>query len=549
MKVHDMEGIILWIFLAAGVLVVSGVGTYFMVQGGESFDIISDFKAIKTAMRNYRNENIGLTKGIENLAPYLPSDSKVNLDHYLLSIDDKFLVVKKLPRGANPAEIVKKIGGQSKYTDGKLKLSFFTLSNSPDPVAVIKIKPMANISTKTKIEYSHEDSIVDSGEILKFEWENNEDFFDEEGVQTVKLRVMDKHFRWSEWESLDIFVTEEKGVKALQGSSEHLFVIHNNGNVEAYGENAFGQLGNCTNQPNAKLEFLVQMKQVEDIATGDYHTLFLKSDARVFASGKNDFGQLGIGNRNNSKIPKLTWGIENIVYVSAGYGFSAAVSSEGHVYTWGQNEVQCLGYNHSHFMDRPSRVENLVNIKSISLGKNFALALSYDGTVTSWGVNDNAELALGFKSKHNEPSVTTLKGIAQVIAGAGFGFAVTQNGKVMSFGLNKSNQLGFEGEQFVMFPKEIAGLKNIKKVVTEGDHSLALDETGNIYEWGPYGPLDDKYSVKPYLCEELKYVKDIAVTANHGYALLEDGSVYRFSSKFSTMLKLERAAKKEVYED
>lgn len=94
-------------FLGASLLVIVGVGVYFGTQKEESFDIVHDFKVIKTAMRAFRNENIGLTKGIENLAPYIPKDSHVKLDRYLVSIDDKFLVVKKVPRGVDPVEIAK----------------------------------------------------------------------------------------------------------------------------------------------------------------------------------------------------------------------------------------------------------------------------------------------------------------------------------------------------------------------------------------------------------------------------------------------------------
>lgn len=539
----------MWIFVTLGILVVSGVGTYFYLQDGEEFDIIADFKEIKSALRAFRNEQKGLTKGIENIKAYMPKGSEVKLERYLMSIDDKFLVVNKLPRGAKPDEIAKTVGGKSKYTDGKLKLSFFTLGSGVEPVAVLRIKPMSNLTTTTKIEYSCAESIVEGGSILKVEWENNEEYFDEEGVHTVRLKVMDKHFRWSEWESLDIFVNESKGVKSISADGGHLMVLHNNGKVDAYGDNSFGQLGNCTNKNNVKIEELVQLGRVDAVSSGDNHTIFLKSDRRVFASGKNDFGQLGVGNRNNSKIPKLTWGIENIIQIAGGNSFSAAVTVEGHVYTWGQNEAQCLGYGESHFVDRPARVEGIENVKSISLGQNYALALCYDGNVISWGENNSGELGLGFKSKQNEPSITMLKDIKQVEAGRGFTLAVTNKDRVMAVGINKNCQLGYEGEKVVLFPQEIAGLKDIEKVVSCGEFALALDKVGNVYSWGQFSPSNNDYSLQPFVSDELKYVKDIAATTTNGYALLEDGTVYEFGSKFSQFRKLDFALKKEEYEE
>jgi alpha-tubulin suppressor-like RCC1 family protein len=548
-ELHDLEGKMMWIFVTLGVLVVSGVGTYFYMQDSETYDVISDFKEIKAALRTFRNVNKGLTKGIENLGQFLPDGSAVKLDRYTMSIDDKFLIVNKIPKGQTPDAIIKAVGGKSKYVDNKLKLSFFTLGTGVEPQAVIRIKPMSNITTTTRIEYSSEESTAEDGKILKVEWEDNQEYFSEEGVHTIRLKVMDKHYRWSEWASIDIFVNENTGVKSIHASGGHVMITHNNGKVEAYGDNSFGQLGNCTNQNNVKVEELVQLERVESIACGDNHTVFLKSDKRVFAAGKNDFGQLGIGNRNNSKIPKLTWGIENIIQVSCGNSFSAALTVEGHVYTWGQNEAGCLGYGTAHFVDRPSRVEGIENIKSISVGQNYVMALGYDGNVFAWGENNFGQLALGFKSKNNDPVITVLKDIKQLAAGRGFTLAVTNKNRIMAVGLNKGCQLGYEGEKMVLFPQEISGLKDIDKVVTCGDFVLALDQTGNVYSWGQFSPADNDYSLSPYISDELKYVKDIAATVNHGYALLEDGTVYEFSSKFSSLRKLDFAKVKEINED
>ena len=539
----------MWLWVSVGTAAAVGLGWLFNQHKDENYDVYEDFKEIKTAMKAFRKSNKGLTKGIENLKPYLPLESKVKLDRYELSIDDKFLVVKKLPKGTEPEDLVKAVGGDSKYANHVLKLSFYSLNLGPEPEAVINIKPLSNISTITFLEYSHEGSKAENNEILKTEWKNAQDYFDEEGVQTVKLRIMDKHFRWSEWATKDIFVSENKGVKSINGYGGHLMIVYNNGEVDAYGENTFGQLGNCTQQNNLKIERLIQVNKVEAVALGDYHTLFLKADKKVFATGKNDFGQLGSGDRVNSKIPKLTWGIENVVSISAGNAFSAAVTMDGKVYTWGQNESKCLGYGESHFVDRPMRVEGIEKVKTISLGHDFALALHYDGSVTSWGDNNHGALGLGFKSKYSEPTLSLLKDIKSIVPGKNYGYGITNQKKVVAFGSNRNYQLGFEGEKEVLFPREVPGLKDIEKLVTYNGYSLALDERGNIYAWGQFSPVDQDFSVVPYMSEELKYVKDIAVASKFGFALMEDGTVYEFGSKFSNLRKLEHGIKQVEYED
>lgn len=531
------------LLIAAGILVMSGVSAFFYLQSDETFDIINDFREIKKAMKAHRNRNKGLTKGIENLESLMSVDSKVNLKNYSLTMDDKFLVVNKLPKGINGADIAKEVGGKSVFNGKQLKLAFYSPSGK-EPIASINIQPMNNLTTTTKIEYSHLESIVENGEFTKVEWENNEEYFDEEGIHTVKLRVMDKQFRWSDWVSQDLFISRVKGTKGIHGRGGHLFVYHNDGTVDGYGENSFGQLGNCTNQSNTKLDQIVQINRVEEVACGEYHTIFLKSNRQVFATGKNDFGQLGIGSRNDSKIPKLSWGIENIIQIAGGNAFSAAVTSDGFVYTWGQNTAHCLGHNKSHLVDRPSRVEGVENIKSVSLGNNYVLALCYDGTVIAWGENEQGQLGLGFKSKSNDPSITILKDIKQVCAGKGFSFAVTNNNRVLAFGQNSNHQLGILAEKMVLFPTEIPGLKDIIKVVSCNEITVCLDHVGNVYTWGQFSPVNNDFSFTPYKSDKLKYIQDIAVTLNHGYALTEEGEVYTFAAQDTEFEKLEFTERK-----
>ncbi|MCH4890733.1 hypothetical protein EZV73_24350 [Acidaminobacter sp. JC074] len=527
------------ILLTVGLLVISGVGTFFYMQSQDDFDVFEDYKIIKKAYKAFRNENIGLTKGIENLEKYMPAGSEVKLERYDMSMDDKFLIVKKLPKGADPKKIVDQVGGNSVFKNNQLKLSFFTLGSGIEPVAKIKIQPMSNITTTTRLEYSYEESVAEDDKILEVEWENDEEYFDTEGVHTVRLKIMDKHYRWSEWTSVDIFVAEVKGVKSIEAGGGHLMVIHNNGDVYAYGENSFGQLGNCTNDNNVSLQKIVQIDKVESIAVGSNHTSILKADKKVFATGKNDFGQLGNGTRVNSKIPKLTWGLDNITQVACGHSFSAAVTVEGHVYTYGANENMCLGYNDLHFVDRPTRINDLENVKGIALGYDFALALGFDGNITAWGNNDKGQLGIGYKSKATEISLTQYKDAKMIAAGKNFSMVLSNQGRLYGCGTNRAHQLGFEGEAEVLFPREVPGLKDIVKVVCSNDFTLVLDQVGNMYSWGQYSPVDAEYALTPYLCDDLKYIKDIAVSANQGFALTEDDQIYEFGSKFSNIRKIE----------
>lgn len=527
------------ILLGIGGIVLVGVLGYFVMQKEENIDVVKDYKLLKKAYKKFRNENIGLTKGIDALVKYLPEDHNIKLDYYRISSDDKFLVLEKVPRKLDAQAIVNEIGGRSSFTKDKIKMSFVTRGNGIEPKAVIKVMPMSNVSTTTKLEYSADGSTAEGNEILKYEWVNNKEYFDKEGLHTIKLRIMDRHFNWSAWTSVEVFVTEEKGVAGIDAGSGHLMMRMNNGKVYGYGENSSGQLGNCSSSKNLKLDEIVQIDKVKSIAIGHKHTVFLKADRRVYATGKNDNGQLGTGNRTQSKVPVLTWGLENIVSVACGTNNSAAVTHDGTVYSWGLNDHQALGHSDSNYVDRPTRIEGLANVKAMTLGTDYTLALGFDGNVTAWGSNNHGQLGLGYKSKYNEPTTTIFKDVRMIATGKDYTLAVTNKGRVMGVGLNRNHQLGFDGGTEILFPTEVPNLKEIVKVTCSDSFSLALDGMGNVYTWGQYSGLDIDYAHKPLKSDKLKYIKDIAVTKNHGYALTEQGEVFEFSSKFKKMRKLE----------
>lgn len=527
------------IFAIIGITVLIGAGIYFAVQSNSVYNIEDDYRHIKKALVKFKKENIGLTKGIENIKKYLSTESNVKLDRYIMSVDDRFLFVKRIPKGVSANDIARRVGGNSSYRNGVLKLSFYTSPNDIEPLAVISIKPLRRITTTTQLEYSYEKSKTVDNVINEVEWVNNNEYFDEKGTYTVKLRVRDKNSRWSKWASKEIFVAEEKGICSIYGGGEHLIVLYANGLAYAYGDNASGQFGNGTNKKNKMITRVDSLKRVDIVSTCSSHSLFLKSDRTVVATGANEQGQLGRGDRTSSTLPVPVWGMTNIIQAECSDGMSAFVTSDGFVYTCGENVNQCLGITGKTFVETPMKVEEVVNVKFISLGKNFMLALSHDGTVYSWGENDYGQLGLGFKSKSEGPTISTLKGIKYVEASNGFAYALDNQGKVLGFGVNKINQLGFEGEKEVLFPREMSKLRDIIKIVSNGDFTLALDATGRVYSWGRFSPIQKKYALVPERSEELMYIKDITATSRLGYVLTENDDIYEFTSGYKGLVKLE----------
>jgi alpha-tubulin suppressor-like RCC1 family protein len=106
------------------------------------------------------------------------------------------------------------------------------------------------------------------------------------------------------------------------------------------GNNSFGQCGVVTEQ-NIFIPRVVQTLYKIDIikiACGASHTLALSAKGNVWAFGNNEYGQLGTGDTKDTMIPKAIKDITNIVDFACGGTHSALVNANGHVYAFGKGK-------------------------------------------------------------------------------------------------------------------------------------------------------------------------------------------------------------------
>ena len=217
-------------------------------------------------------------------------------------------------------------------------------------------------------------------------------------------------------------------VEAIAAGDNHsLAVMAWDGNVYAWGDNSYGQLGNGSSIGNEYSPVQVHGGQqgtdpltgVKAVAGGNHHSLALMEDGTVYAWGSNEYGQLGIGNKDNHTVPykvKAPQGsppdeelLTGIVAVAAGEHHSLALKGDGTVYAWGGNGNGQLGIgnkdNHTipYQVKGPGGTGTLTNITDVAAGKLFSLALRSDGTVWAWGGNDYGQLGVNSDNPHTVP--------------------------------------------------------------------------------------------------------------------------------------------------
>lgn len=190
----------------------------------------------------------------------------------------------------------------------------------------------------------------------------------------------------------------------------HMGALTSKGRLSAWGNNAYGQLGNGTNnlQVNPiEITSFMDLNTAEtpvSIHLGAYHTMVVTSDDRVFTWGNNTKGQLGNETLTNMTSPvditdKLMLGTnEHIVLSSSGDSYSILVTSVGRVFSWGENTNGQLGDGLNVNLSSPKDITSQFNLESneafrlLSTGESHSTLLTTYGKIIIWGDNENGKL-------------------------------------------------------------------------------------------------------------------------------------------------------------
>ena len=128
-------------------------------------------------------------------------------------------------------------------------------------------------------------------------------------------------------------------------------VLLANGQLYAFGTNDEGQLGNANNDAsiaNPTPTLVALPTTVAQIAAGEDFSLALTSGGQIYAFGNNEYGQLGNTTNNsttaaNSAPTLVGLSAGRVTQIAAGYDFSLALTSTGQVFAFGDNNYGQLG--------------------------------------------------------------------------------------------------------------------------------------------------------------------------------------------------------------
>ncbi len=378
-------------------------------------------------------------------------------------------------------------------------------------------------------------------------------------------------------------------VTAVATGPNHSLALLSNDTVMAWGENAYGQLGD-DGTVSSEVPVSVQLPSlplgvtVAAISAGANQSLMLLSNGTVFAWGENAYGQLGDGNTSNSAVPVPVCAVgqtlctptndelTGVTAISAGADDALALLSNSTVVAWGENGFGQLGDGSETNRYAPVPVcavgksscsnagGELTGVAEISAGTTHSLArMSSNSSVVAWGWNLYGQLGDGSTTKSNEPVAVCavgkhsctptneeLTGVTQISAGGFFSLALLSNETAVAWGHNYIGELGDKtdtGPELCAasfpcseVPVAVSGLSKVTAVSAGGGNgteaAMALLSNGQVEQWGAVFKNDTQEDIDtPTQVSALQDVASIAAGESDGLAVLKPSPVAEWGNQ------------------
>ena len=337
------------------------------------------------------------------------------------------------------------------------------------------------------------------------------------------------------------------GVVDVAAGDGHSVALEADGTVWTWGHNGYGQLGTgARDAPHPTPTRVGGFSGVVTISAGGLSTLALQSQAGGMAWGNNAFGQLGNGTNTIGRTPVQVNTLSGLAAISGGNESNLALQTDGSAWAWGQNDEGQLGDGTNTNRNAPVRVSGLSSgVVAVAAAEDNGFALSADGTVRAWGNNAVGTLGNGIAGNSNVPVgvvdswfSSALSDVVAIASGGFHGMALKSDGTVWAWGTNGFGQLGQGSTPLASsIAVQVRGLdggghlSDVVAIAKGRGHSLALKSDGTVWAWGHniYGQLGDGTTTTrttPVPVVSLSNVVAIACGIWHSLALKSDGTVW-----------------------
>jgi alpha-tubulin suppressor-like RCC1 family protein len=276
---------------------------------------------------------------------------------------------------------------------------------------------------------------------------------------------------------------------AVSANGYHSLGLRANGVLYAWGNGAYGRLGDNTIIPRSSPVTVVGgITDWSQVSAGGFHSLGLRATGVLYAWGNNQLGTVGDGTVIRRSSPVIVvGGITDWRTVAAGNGHSLGIRDNGVLYAWGLGTYGRLGDGTGIRRSSPvTVVGGITDWSQISAGQTHSLGLRATGVLYAWGNNELGTVGDGTVIRRSSP-VTVVGGITNwsaVAAGSFHSLGLTDAGVIYAWGASSYGRLGDNTTIDKSSPVTVVGGITNWSAVAAGGHSLGLTNTGVIYAWG-----------------------------------------------------------------
>jgi len=341
--------------------------------------------------------------------------------------------------------------------------------------------------------------------------------------------------------------THQNFVHISTGHS-HTCAILDDGSVNCWGDNTYGQLGDGTTTDRStptQTSSLGTDRAAVAITAGGLHTCAILADGSVSCWGANSQGQLGDGTTTDRNTPTQTSSLgtnKTAVAINTGYEHTCVILDDGSVSCWGDNYYGQLGDETNTDRNTPIQIFSLGTWRTavaITTGGMHTCAILDVGSVSCWGYNGHGTLGDGTTTHRNTPTQTTSLGTDKTAVAISAGYqdtcVILDDGSVSCWGRNHIGQLGDGTTTDRNTPTQTSSLGTGRTAVAISAgryHTCAIldDGSGSCWGWNYYGGLGDGTTTNRNIPSQTPIIWEgknvIGISAyEHTCVILDEGSV------------------------